>query len=324
LLRLSGQGGAKVALRGSANILPHIAADRFLGHRFYLQSGSKARLVIGPGALVNNVADPDICPGALAILARIVRKLSRGCFNHPAAVLATARHKVAQQLSGIPGLVVPRAIVVEAPTPDVVRAAVARHGLAYPILVRVAGTHAGKSLMKVDAALETEKIGRLPLRGRRLYCTEFRDFSDPDGRYRKFRVSVIGEEIVLRHCIIADHWLLHATKRAAQTGAEEQAMFDAFDGPRAAHLRPLFREIGRRLGLDYLGVDCHIDSNGRVLLFEANACMNILLNTSPSPNIWDAPIGRIKAALNDRLARPSSWYAPAPGDLPHGLAAASP
>src|SRR5262249_40543089 len=117
-----------------------------------------------------------------------------------------------------------------------------------------------------------------------------------------------------RHCIIGDDWLLHAPKRATDTPAEEQATFTAFDGAWAAHLHPVFREIGRRLELDYFGVDCSIDPSGTVLLFEANACMSILLNTSPWPNMWDAPIARIKAALETRLARPQSWYRPSDGN----------
>jgi hypothetical protein len=195
-------------------------------------------------------------------------------------------------------------------TPDGVRDCVARNGLTYPILVRLAGTHAGKALVKIDDERGLDDIGRLNGDTSAAYITEFRDFASRDGRYRKFRVAVVGEEILLRHCIIADHWLLHAPRRARDTETEERAAFDAFGRAWSSHLHPVFREIGKRLGLDYFGVDCSIDDEGQVLLFEANACMSILLNTSPSPNIWDAPIARIAAALERRLAQPSTWYGP--------------
>jgi len=35
--------------------------------------------------------------------------------------------------------------------------------------------------------------------------------------------------------------------------------------------------------------------------------MNILANTTRSPNIWDQPIAEIKEALERRLAAPTTW-----------------
>ena len=80
-----------------------------------------------------------------------------------------------------------------------------------------------------------------------------------------------------------------------------------FDARWVPLLTPMFREIGRRLGLDFFGVDCNIDPSGRVLLFEANACMKILGYTGPRPNIWEAPIARITEAVEERLSRPETW-----------------
>ena len=101
--------------------------------------------------------------------------------------------------------------------------------------------------------------------------------------------------------------MIHRNDRAANTKDAEHATFALFDREWKPRLLPIFREIGARLGLDYFGVDCNIDETGRVLLFEANACMNILANTSPSPNIWDEPVARIKEALERHLASPEKW-----------------
>jgi hypothetical protein len=54
-------------------------------------------------------------------------------------------------------------------------------------------------------------------------------------------------------------------------------------------------------------VDCALTRTGELLLFEANACMNILENTQPSPNMWDAPIARILGAIETLLVTPSAW-----------------
>src|SRR5262249_18316324 len=124
---------------------------------------------------------------------------------------------------------------------------------------------------------------------------------------RKTRIAVVGDEIFLRHHVVGDGWLLHSARRAAGTEAEEIAAFKGFDAGWGTTLRPLFLEIGRRLDLDFFGVDCSIDATGKVRLFEANACMLILKNTAASPNMWDRPIARIVKAVEDLIASPEKW-----------------
>ena len=45
--------------------------------------------------------------------------------------------------------------------------------------------------------------------------------------------------------------------------------------------RKALEEIARRMELDYFGLDCCIDEDGKVLVFEANANMNMLFNIIP-------------------------------------------
>jgi glutathione synthase/RimK-type ligase-like ATP-grasp enzyme len=162
-------------------------------------------------------------------------------------------------------------------------------------------------MVRVDSAEEMDKILELDRGPRPFYVTEFCDFVSPDGRYRKYRIAVVGEQIFLRHVIVGDKWLLHAARRTTNTEEEELQVLSSFDRDLAPRMRPVFREITRRLGLDYFGVDCAQHKSGEILLFEANACMNILDNTKRSPNMWDEPIAHIKRALEARLAQPHTW-----------------
>lgn len=295
-------------LLGSVGLLPHLPAERFRTHVIYLWHGRRQPVKLGPGALLNHSADADLCSVALDMARRIQESSGRPCFNPPAAVAKTSRDEVARRLAGISGLIVPGTIRVREREPDEIRDAVARAGLGYPILVRVAGSHLGMTLICIDRPDELDAVSRLNRDDRSsLYVTEFRDFASPDGRYRKFRVVVIGDEIFLRHCIISENWLIHRGDRAENTEDEERATFEAFDREWRGHLEPVFKEIGSRLGLDYFGVDCHIDNSGNVLLFEANACMNVMANTRPPPNMWEQHIARIKEALERRLASPRTW-----------------
>jgi hypothetical protein len=78
-------------------------------------------------------------------------------------------------------------------------------------------------------------------------------------------------------------------------------------------IRAAVLEIANRLDLDYFGIDCNIAEDGTITLFEANACMSILNNTQASPNMWDAPIAKIRRAVMTLLASPRQWrYPPKP------------
>lgn len=303
----AGAGASSFTLRGSANIVPFLSRERFALNRFYVQHDAGPPVSLGPGAILNHIADPDICPRALAAVAKIAERSGRPCFNHPAAIARTSRDGVAQRLSGIPGLIVPKTIRVAQRSPAHVRDAASDAGLRYPILVRVVGSHGGEDRVKIDTPDAMDEISQLEHEGRPLFLTEFYDFVSPDGFYRKFRIVVIGDDILVRHCVIGNDWSLHGRQRAKGFDDEEQVLFDTFQSEWVPSLKPVFSEITRRLDLDYFGVDCNIDSDRNVLLFEANACMKVLKNYRPLPNRFEAPIALIKTALENRLASPDTW-----------------
>jgi glutathione synthase/RimK-type ligase-like ATP-grasp enzyme len=298
--------GLDFALPGTASIATSISSERFDARLVYVQPGQRRPIRLGPGALINHAADADLCSHSLRVIAQIVRRSGRPCFNHPAAVLQTSRDAVSRRLADIPGLQVPKTIRVQPGSLDELRTAIAEAGLTYPVLVRPAGSHKGVGMVRVESAKAMSAAAPL-LGGQALYATEFRDFASPDGRYRKYRIALVGDAIFLRHVVIGQAWLLHAGSRSANTVAEEEAALAAFPTGLGLALRPLLLEVGRRLELDYVGIDCSISETGEVLLFEANACMNLLENTQPSPNMWDRVIAEIAAALEERLAAPITW-----------------
>ena len=294
-------------LTGTASIVSFVSKERFAMSTLYLHPDHQIPVRLGPGALLNHVADPDICSRALELIEQIVSKVARPCFNAPAAIAQTSRDQVARSLEGIPGLIVPKTIRIPGCSPDEVLAAAREAKLTFPVLVRVAGAHGGLEMVRVDTPDDAGQISELKSGKRPLYVTEFRDFVSPDGLYRKSRIAVVGEDIFLRHHVVGDSWLLHSASRTLNTEAEEKAAFAGFNSGWGTKLRPLFREVARRLDLDFFGVDCNIDPSGHVTLFEANACMLILKNTAKPPNMWDAPIARITKAVEALMAAPERW-----------------
>ena len=295
-------------LVGTVGLLPHLPAERFKSFVIYLGPGRTQSVRLGPGPLLNHIGDADVCSLALKLADQVAGSVDRPCFNHPRAVARSTRDEGARILAGISGLTVPKTLRVREQDPVAVRKILQDAGFNYPVLVRIAGSHLGMNLIRVDTPDGLDAIRGLDRTDHgSLYVTEFFNFVSPDKRYRKFRVVVIGDDVFLRHCIIAEHWMIHRNDRASNTEDEERATFTRFDRDWRGHLEPVFREMGARLGLDYFGVDCNIGESGKVLMFEANPCMNILANTSRSPNIWDEPIAQIKEALERRLAAPTTW-----------------
>jgi glutathione synthase/RimK-type ligase-like ATP-grasp enzyme len=302
-------------LPGTVDIVHHIPPERFTTEWVFLGPGLEQPARLRAGALLNHIGDADICSQALDLAAQLVSTSGRTCFNHPVAIAGTTRDRVARALAGIPGLDVPRTIRTAARTPADLRAIVKREGLEYPILIRVVGHHGGTNMVKVDKPADVDEMDGLDRSARsELYVTEFRDVSGSDGLYRKFRIVVVGDDVLMRHMITAENWLVHAshllaqrTRKAANTKEVEFPMFARFDSELRERLSPVFLEIGRRLDLDYVGVDCTILKTGEVVLFEANACMTILGQTQKELNPKAVAINRIREAVADLLATPSKW-----------------
>ena len=297
----------RFVLSGTASFLPYVpellsrARQLWLSPRRGLKPLPMRRLPV-----INYLADADIYEGALRKADLIVQQLRKPAFNAPAAVLRTGRDEVAKGLSGVGGVCMPRTIRTPAPHPEALGRAIAVEGLNFPLLIRPVGAHGGDDMIKVDRP-EDIQAAKIRFGNEPVYVTEFVDFADADGLYRKHRVVVVGDQIFLRHVIIGESWLLHASRRTQNTEAEEQAALAAFAEQTAPAIRSSVMAVAEALSLDYFGIDCSLRPDGSLLVFEANACMNILLNSAPSPNIWDAPIAAILAALRRLLDAPGRW-----------------
>lgn len=279
-------GEGRVRLGGNSDIfklLPESVGYDTLN----LSSGLKSnRQLLKRGAadlsayqcVLNLVTDPDQHPRTLQTLQLLLRHYSGPVINPPDAVLKSTRDKVARQLDGITGLVVPATLRLRNPRARAVVAAVERQGLRFPLIVRMAGTHGGRIIGRVNGPVELEQT----CAGRGDYIlTEFVDFVSPDGLYRKYRVFVFGKQLVLRHMLAGDGWNIHARQRLEFMALhqplidEEEALFAAeSDRMFPSSVRKALPSIGDKLPLDFFGVDFGIDSAGQAVLFEANATMN--------------------------------------------------
>ena len=268
-------------------------------HRLPLKEGIAAELMIFgkgvrqpdadfqqvPSLIFNQIADADTHRGALERCVTLCDQVNTTVINHPRHVLQTGRDQVSKRLQDIPGVIMPRTQRFRPRSPGEVIAYAAAEGFAFPYVVRVAGEHHGKSLVRLESAEDLPVLHTLPFDGRDFYLIEYVDYRDPDGMYHKQRIVVIDGEPVLRHSLYMDHWMVHASAREfmmkRESWDDDIARFDRLSREVVPALRPAISEISNRLQLEYFGIDCCLLPDGQMLVFEANANMNVLHGPNP-------------------------------------------
>jgi glutathione synthase/RimK-type ligase-like ATP-grasp enzyme len=313
VVSLDEAGKLQVSLPGSALFRMHLpATEQARMPRLYIKADQAIRLPEDARGkpLINYVADPDRCSHSLLQILRIVDMLGSPCFNAPRAIARSGRHAVAKALAPIAGLHVPRTELIEAGSSAELVARIEAAGLRYPLLLRAPGMHMGATMAKVDAPDAVDAaVYDMPLQGRGIYVTEFVDYRDADGLYRKMRLAVVGKRVFMRHFAIASGWNVHIRDRIRMDDPEETRMLEGFPGSLAMDATALALQVADTLGLDYFGIDCCPRPDGRLLVFEANAAMDILApEVSPTRQAdWDRGIGTISQALQDLLRDPRQW-----------------
>jgi tetratricopeptide (TPR) repeat protein len=254
--------------------------------------------------VVNLISDADQAEAMLPAAARLAEKLGKPVVNAPSKILRTTRDAVADLLLGIPACRVPRILRLDAGT-DVSGAALA--GLlpfTFPVLARPAGTHGGDEFEKIESLDALARfLARRPKDDH--YVIEYVDYASSDGHFRKYRFIFVGEEILPYHLAIGNDWKVHhvSTDMANQPWMQqEEAAF--LSNPtaifNAAHYQAL-RVVRERFGLDYFGIDCGLDPDGRLVVFEVNASMLVHDDNAEFP--YKAPFVRVIKNAFDAMLR---------------------
>jgi tetratricopeptide (TPR) repeat protein len=250
--------------------------------------------------VVNLVSDADQGADVLPLAMAIASSLGKPVVNDPAKIRNTTRDATALALADVEGCRVPRTIRIAAGEglPDGL-------DLAFPVLARQAGMHGGDVFEKLeDAAVLTTFLSAHADHDR--YVIDYIDYGSADGLFRKYRFLFVGEEILPYHLAIGDDWKLHrdATDMAHHAWMQdEEERFLRAPGEvfGTAHYEAL-RVIRDRIGLDYFGIDCGLDRDGRLVVFEVNASM-LVHDQNPEFPYKDPYIRRIKVAFDGMLAR---------------------
>ena len=243
----------------------------------YLQRDSVPRYDV----MWNAIAESPDAVGYLELAARIMSSQERPTLNDPRKVIATSRLRLPDTLRHA-DVHVPH--VREVRREDLERG---EAGLAFPIIARPAGSHAGSGLARLTSPSECAEYTKAN-EAQTYYVSSFVDYSNDDGFFRKYRIVFVDGHPYPVHLAISPNWMIHyynAPMSENQWMRDEEAAFltdihSVFGGARLQALE----SIAEAAGLEYFGIDCSIDRDGRVLMFEADPAM--LVHTSDPPDLY--------------------------------------
>ena len=238
-----------------------------------------------PSLIFNQIADADTHKGALERCAELCEEVDAPVINHPLRIRQTGRDCVSELLQGIPGVIMPKTVRFQPRSPEDVFDHARLGEFAFPFILRLAGDHNAKSMIRIDRGEDLPLMHRYPFDGRDFYLTEYVDCAEPDGRYHKQRLAVIDGTPVLRHALYHEDWRVNARCRDYMAQFETwESYFQRsrrYESDTMPRLLAAVHEVTRRLQLEYYGIDCQMRADGKMVIFEANANMNILFNDVP-------------------------------------------
>jgi hypothetical protein len=273
---------------------------------FVLGEGQLEHIELPPFDIIfNAIAESDDAVLPLALCERLIAMHHKPVINAPQTVRRTKRSVLPELLKDT-GCNVPDTRRIS--RQDVELRQIPAEP---PFLIRPVGSHAGLDLEKIEHLGELgDYLSRVA--DKEFYITPFVDYSNEDGYYRKYRVIVVDGVPFPFHLAIAKRWMLHFYNsdmlENAWMRAEEEHWMADFDSVFTLAQQRALREVAKVLELDYFGIDCAIDREGRVLIFEADPGVIVHIGDSPElfpykhkyvPRIFRA----VERMIDSRIAR---------------------
>jgi glutathione synthase/RimK-type ligase-like ATP-grasp enzyme len=260
-------------------------------------------------------SDSEQCRDALRKIEQASSRWPRPLLNPPHAVCNLDRDKLHHLLDGIDGLEIPattsvaREQLAELSRSSLALADIAAD-LAFPVIVRPRGSHAGAGLARLDDCAAIS--GYLDQRQEQeFFISRFVDYASDDGLFRKYRVVFVDGRPFACHMAIAerwDVWYLNAGMSAsASKRREEEAFMRTFDSGFARRHEIALTAMADWIGLDYFTVDCAETRIGSLLVFEADN--TAIVHNMDSPNLFPYKAPQMRkvfhafAAMLNRRAR---------------------
>jgi hypothetical protein len=237
-------------------------------------------------------SDSEDCRAALQKIDAAVPCWPRPLLNPPRLIGGLDRDKLHRLLQGIEGLEIPATLVVTrerlndvAQSPE--ELADIAEGLAFPVITRPRGSHAGSGLARIDDAAALARYLEAH-EGELFFISRFVDYASEDRLFRKYRVVFVDGRPYACHMAIADRWdiwyLNAGMTHSAEKRLEEETWMRTFDIGFGRRHQSALTMLADRIGLDYFTIDCAETRDGSLLIFEADN--TAVVHNMDSPEIF--------------------------------------
>jgi hypothetical protein len=270
---------------GLLPIAPFIMADATLSAKStFVMIGIHETLKIPKNArlnLFNLVGDADASASTLKTIQLLEDKIQPlRYFNRVSDVFKTSRERLPVTLLNIPGCSVPR-IKASNPRSFDEFASACEEFAVWPLIVRARGYHGGEYMLLLEDRSRLDILKDKPWIYNGIFLIEYVDYRNEQGLYQKSRIIMVDGVPYPRHSIFSEQWAVHAASRADLMGQDielcrqEEKFLAYLSDAGMKEYGEVFHAIQERIGLDIFGIDFAL-VDGKVVVFEANVCMNFL------------------------------------------------
>jgi tetratricopeptide (TPR) repeat protein len=224
------------------------------------------------------IAEDERHRRVLAAADAIAARLGGPVINNGAAIARLSRAGVVRLLRGLPHALVPeQQLLARGEMPA-----------SFPAIIRPHHAHAGDGLSKLEDAQALEVYLQAMPETEQFYTAPYIDYRSADGLWRKYRVIFVDGQPMPFHLAIHSHWAVwyynSGMAEDAAKRAEEARFLEDMESVFPPGAMMALRELGRRVELDYFGLDCGLMPDGRLLVFEIETGM--LVHDSDPADIY--------------------------------------
>lgn len=267
----------------------------------YLRPGeSLPRDLPDHDAVMPIMPDDRRCRPVLDALTPALAHWPRPVINPPDAIARLDRDRLCTVIEGVPGVSIP-------PTRRIATGAALTAWNDVPLVVRPVGSHAGQGLARVHSRAEYADY-LTSSTAPEIFLQPFVDYRSADRLYRKYRVVLIDGHAYPVHMAMGPSWSLWylnaEMERHLERRAEEQTFMDGFATGFGKRHECAFGDIARRVGLEYVGLDCAETRDGRLLVFEADNAL--IVHDMDPPDVFPYKVRhmrRLFAGFQEMLAK---------------------
>jgi len=309
ILRVTGNNSLLYNTEGSCNVFESIGDTAFNKQLITLDANAQQDIQFTDTHLVfNQIANADTHKIALSKAEKLCDSIKNNvaCINHPAIIARQTRDQLAELLANINDIIVPHTIRFSPASFEQVNLKISGLNWDYPVIIRQCGDHNGRNMEKLEKPADVKKLSYTFFQNE-CYLSQFINYADNKGVFRKLRLVVVDGKIFLRHALYKDNWKVSASARAFMKDNSwyydyEKQLIESFDSEIKPRIINAVCDIHQAIELDYFGIDCALDEQNKLLIFEINPNMNILYNAAPQPSIWAPVINDIKKQIINMIS----------------------